>query len=192
MGGGVVSMGVHPFMLGGTNRTDHLPVGLFWVICRLKTLLPEEPFTPCTRPLGLMRRQCGLINTSPWTLMTRSGLNVLGGELVPCSYDPLTGFFRDGCCNTNEEDTGTHVICAKVTQAFLNYSRDRGNDLMTPQPAHRFAGLKAGDRWCLCALRWLEAFQAGVAPPVVLESTHQAALHYVTLEQLREFAWVPH
>ena len=124
--------------------------------------------------------------------MTGIALNVLGGELVPCSYDPLTGFFRDGCCNTSDEDAGTHVICAKVTQAFLNFSRARGNDLMTPQPAHRFAGLKPGDRWCLCALRWLEAFQAGVAPNVVLESTHQKALQYVTLEQLREFAWAPH
>jgi uncharacterized protein len=124
--------------------------------------------------------------------MTRSGLNVLGGELIPCSYDPLTGFFRDGCCNTSDEDAGTHVVCAKVTQAFLDFSLSRGNDLVTPRPEHRFAGLKAGDRWCLCALRWLEAFQAGVAPHVVLESTHQKALAYVTLEQLREFAWAPH
>ena len=124
--------------------------------------------------------------------MTRSGLNVLGGELIPCSYDPLTGYFRDGCCHTNDEDVGTHVICAKVTQAFLDFSVSRGNDLVTPRPEYRFAGLKAGDRWCLCALRWREALQAEVAPPVVLESTHEKALKYVNLAQLREFAWAPH
>jgi uncharacterized protein len=124
--------------------------------------------------------------------MTRSGLNVLGGELIPCSYDPLTGYFRDGCCNTHDEDVGTHVICAKVTQAFLDFSVSRGNDLVTPRPEYRFAGLKAGDRWCLCALRWREALQAEVAPPVVLESTHEKALKYVSLAQLRAFAWAPH
>jgi hypothetical protein len=124
--------------------------------------------------------------------MTRSGLNVLGGELIPCSYDPLTGYFRDGCCNTHDEDVGTHVICAKVTQAFLDFSVSRGNDLVTPRPEYRFAGLKAGDRWCLCALRWREALQAKVAPPVVLESTHEKALKYVSLAQLREFARAQH
>jgi len=112
-------------------------------------------------------------------------LNVLGTALVPCSYDPLTGYFRDGCCHTDVDDHGSHLICAKITQAFLDFSAARGNDLATPQPAHRFAGLRAGDRWCLCALRWQEALAAGVAPPVVLECTHARALDYVTLEQLR-------
>ena len=112
-------------------------------------------------------------------------LNVLGTALVPCSYDPLTGYFRDGCCNTDEEDAGTHVICAKVTQAFLAYSLRQGNDLITPRPEHRFAGLKPDDRWCLCALRWKEALAAGVAPPVVLASTHARALDFVTLAQLQ-------
>lgn len=111
--------------------------------------------------------------------------NVLGTPLVPCSYDPLTGYFRDGCCNTDAQDSGSHVICARVSQAFLEFSLSRGNDLFMPRPEHRFPGLKAGDRWCLCALRWKEAFEAGVAPPVVLESTHARALDYVTLEQLR-------
>lgn len=111
--------------------------------------------------------------------------NVLGTPLVPCSYDPLTGFYRDGCCKTDAQDLGSHVICARVTQAFLDFSLARGNDLVTPRPEHRFAGLRAGDRWCLCALRWREALQAGVAPPVVLECTHLRALDYVTLEQLR-------
>lgn len=112
-------------------------------------------------------------------------LNVFGAELVPCSYDPLTGYFRDGCCNTDEQDHGTHVVCARVNQQFLEFSLSRGNDLMTPRPEYRFAGLKPNDRWCLCVTRWKEAFDAGVAPPVVLESTHMVALDHVTLAQLR-------
>ena len=116
--------------------------------------------------------------------MTQDALNVLGKPLVPCSYDPLTGYFRDGCCNTNEQDQCSHVICAKMTQAFLDFSLAQGNDLITPRPEYRFKGLKAGDRWCLCALRWKAAYEAGVAPEAVLESTHIRALHYVTLEQL--------
>ena len=115
-------------------------------------------------------------------------LNVLGSALVPCSYDPLTGFYRDGCCKTDEHDAGSHVICAKVTQEFLDFSVSAGNDLSTPRPEYRFAGLKAGDRWCLCARRWQEAFQAGLAPPVVLESTHERALDFVTLAQLQTCA----
>jgi uncharacterized protein (DUF2237 family) len=115
-------------------------------------------------------------------------LNVLGSALVSCSYDPLTGFYRDGCCKTDEHDAGSHVICAKVTQEFLDFSITVGNDLSTPRPQYRFVGLKAGDRWCLCARRWQEAFQAGVAPPVVLESTHERALDFVTLAQLQTCA----
>jgi uncharacterized protein len=115
--------------------------------------------------------------------------NVLGTPLVPCSYDPLTGFFRDGCCKTDAHDHGSHVICARVTQEFLVYSLQRGNDLMTPQPEVRFVGLKAGDRWCLCANRWKEALAAGVAPPVVLECTHEKALEFVSIEDLRKHAY---
>ena len=114
--------------------------------------------------------------------------NVLGEELVACSYDPLTGFFRDGCCHTRSDDTGSHVICAKVTADFLAFSMQRGNDLSTPNPDARFRGLRPGDRWCLCALRWKEALDAGVAPPVVLQSTHERALEFVTLEQLQAHA----
>jgi uncharacterized protein len=117
--------------------------------------------------------------------MNEEPLNVLGTPLIPCSYDPLTGYFRDGCCNTDSNDQGSHVVCAKVTQAFLDFSLQQGNDLVTPRPEYRFAGLKAGDRWCLCALRWKQAFEAGVAPKVVLESTHLRALDYVTLAQLQ-------
>jgi uncharacterized protein (DUF2237 family) len=115
-------------------------------------------------------------------------LNVLGTELVPCSYDPLTGFFRDGCCNTRADDVGTHVVCAKVTADFLAYSLRRGNDLSTPRPDHRFRGLVPGDRWCLCVLRWKEALAAGMAPSVVLECTHERALDHVPLETLQAFA----
>jgi uncharacterized protein len=115
-----------------------------------------------------------------------SARNVLGGELLPCSYDPLTGYFRDGCCNTDESDQGSHLICVRVTAEFLAFSSQRGNDLVTPQPAHRFAGLKPGDRWCLCANRWREALEAGVAPPTILEGTHENALEFVTLEQLQK------
>lgn len=120
--------------------------------------------------------------------MHHNALNVLGTALVPCSYDPLTGYFRDGCCHTDEHDQGSHVVCAKVTQAFLDFSLSRGNDLITPRREFRFAGLQAGDRWCLCALRWKEAFDAGVAPPVILASTHARALDFLTLAQLQSCA----
>jgi len=116
-------------------------------------------------------------------------LNVLGTELVSCSYDPLTGWYRDGCCHTDERDVGSHVICARVTAAFLSHQFERGNDLITPRPAHRFAGLKPGDRWCVCALRWREAYHSGCAPAVVLESTHARALDFVPLEWLQAHAW---
>ena len=115
--------------------------------------------------------------------------NVLGGELQPCSYDPLTGYYSDGCCNTAEDDTGSHVICVRVSAAFLAFSKLRGNDLSTPRPEHRFRGLQAGDRWCLCALRWAEAHRAGKAPPVVLECTHEKALDFVPLDTLHAFAF---
>ena len=123
--------------------------------------------------------------------MSRAALNVLGTALVPCSYDPLTGWFRDGCCHTDDQDVGSHVICARVTTAFLNQQFERGNDLITPRPEYRFAGLKPGDRWCVCALRWREAYRAGCAPPVVMECTHAKALDYVPLEWLQANAWQP-
>jgi uncharacterized protein (DUF2237 family) len=112
--------------------------------------------------------------------------NVLGTALVPCSYDPLTGYFRDGCCNTDESDLGSHLVCVRVTREFLAFSAARGNDLSTPRPQYRFAGLQPGDRWCLCANRWREALEAGAAPPVVLESTHIKALEFVTGAQLEK------
>jgi uncharacterized protein (DUF2237 family) len=115
-------------------------------------------------------------------------LNVLGEPLVPCSDEPLTGFFRDGCCNTSQEDFGLHVVCVRVTAEFLEFSQSRGNDLSTPHPEFGFPGLKPGDQWCLCAARWQEAWEAGVAPRVLLQSTHAAALRVVKLKNLKEYA----
>ena len=115
-------------------------------------------------------------------------VNVLGGPLLACSYSPLTGFFRTGCCETSSEDLGRHVICVKVTAEFLEFSKRSGNDLSTPRPEYRFAGLNPGDRWCLCAARWLEACQAGVAPNVVLAATHKSALDVVPLQLLQAHA----
>lgn len=114
--------------------------------------------------------------------------NVLGGELLTCSLEPRTGFFRDGCCRTGPDDHGVHVVCSRVTAEFLEYSRRQGNDLMTPMPEYGFPGLKPGDAWCLCAARWQEAFAAGIAPPVVLEATSEAALRVVRLEDLQAHA----
>ena len=114
--------------------------------------------------------------------------NVLGGTLQACSFAPLTGFFRDGCCATRGEAGVAHLICVKVTAEFLQFSRERGNDLITPRPEMRFRGLKPGDRWCLHALRWLEASRAGMAPQVVLEATNEKVLEIVTLEDLKRHA----
>jgi uncharacterized protein len=114
--------------------------------------------------------------------------NVLGGRLEPCSESPRAGFYRDGCCNTGPEDLGLHVVCARMTAKFLEFSKASGNDLSTPQPDFGFPGLKPGDRWCLCAGRWREALEAGVAPPVVLSATHEEALAVVSLEDLKRHA----
>ena len=113
--------------------------------------------------------------------------NVLGERLELCSINPLTGFFRDGCCNTRREDTGSHTVCTVVTAEFLEFSRSRGNDLSTPMPAFGFPGLKPGDRWCLCP-RWQEAHEAGQAPRVVLRATHEGALLHCALADLKRFA----
>ena len=114
--------------------------------------------------------------------------NVLGTDLEPCGFDPLTGFYRDGCCDTGAEDAGVHVVCAEMTAEFLAFSVARGNDLVTPVPHFGFPGLRPGDRWCLCAPRWKEALDAGAAPQVVLESTHEETLAIVTLGVLKDFA----
>ncbi|MEL7060649.1 MAG: DUF2237 domain-containing protein [Acidobacteriota bacterium] len=118
--------------------------------------------------------------------MKRIERNVLGGELADCSHSPTTGYFRDGCCRTDSTDVGLHVVCAEMTEEFLGFTRRRGNDLSTPYGS--FPGLRVGDRWCLCAVRWAEALSAGVAPPVLLASTHERALEVVRLEDLRRHA----
>ena len=115
-------------------------------------------------------------------------VNVLGGVLVPCSTDPVTGFFRNGCCDTAPDDLGSHTVCAVMTAAFLEFSKDSGNDLSTPHPEFGFAGLKPGDRWCLCAPRWQQALAAGQAPNLILEATHRGALEYCRLEDLKRHA----
>ncbi|MGB0696887.1 MAG: DUF2237 family protein [Rhodospirillaceae bacterium] len=114
--------------------------------------------------------------------------NVLGGPLAICGLDPKTGFYRTGCCETGPEDRGSHTVCAVVTEDFLAYSKRQGNDLSTPRPEYGFAGLQPGDRWCLCAARWLEAYDAGKAPRVSLQATNRAALAIVPLDALKEHA----
>ena len=115
-------------------------------------------------------------------------LNVLGQPLVPCSFEPLTGFFRDGCCKTDEEDIGSHLVCAIVTKDFLQFSLSKGNDLITPRPEYQFPGLEAGDQWCLCLNRWIEAVQAECAPMIKLESTNIKALELVSLDFLKQYS----
>ena len=118
----------------------------------------------------------------------RPSRNVFGEPLLACSAAPLTGFYRNGCCDTGPEDRGSHTVCAVLTDAFLEFSKARGNDLSTPLPEFGFPGLKAGDRWCLCAPRWQEAFEAGRAPQVVLRATHQGALEFCALADLKRHA----
>jgi uncharacterized protein (DUF2237 family) len=118
----------------------------------------------------------------------RLPLNVLGGPLAPCSQRPLTGFYRTGCCDTGPDDLGVHTVCVVADAAFLAFSQTAGNDLSTPRPEYGFAGLQPGDQWCLCAERWVEAWQAGFAPRVVLAATHEESLEYVSLEVLRGYA----
>ncbi|MEL6282559.1 MAG: DUF2237 domain-containing protein [Pseudomonadota bacterium] len=115
-------------------------------------------------------------------------INVLGAPLEPCSTAPLTGFFRNGCCDTGPMDQGMHTVCAVVTDAFLTFSKSRGNDLSTPRPEYGFDGLKEGDRWCLCAMRWVEAYEAGVAPKVILAATHMRTLSVAPLDALKTHA----
>jgi hypothetical protein len=119
---------------------------------------------------------------------TQTARNVLGGALQPCSFDPATGFFRDGHCHTCAQDHGSHTVCAVMTADFLSFSKSRGNDLSTPMPQYDFPGLKPGDHWCLCAGRWFEAYTAGKAPQVNLKATNEAALSIVPLEALKEHA----
>ena len=121
-------------------------------------------------------------------MATTTAKNVLGGQLQSCSCSPMTGFYRDGFCRTGPDDRGMHSVCTVMTDEFLAFSRSRGNDLSTPMPEYMFPGLKAGDRWCLCLLRWQEALEAGMAPQVVLEATHISALEFIDLEDFKAYA----
>lgn len=114
--------------------------------------------------------------------------NVFGEELGACSILPMTGFYRDGCCRTGPQDSGMHIVCTEVTEQFLEFSKLKGNDLSTPNPEFDFPGLKPGDRWCVCALRWKEAMDSGYAPPVILASTHESVLEILSLEDLKKYA----
>ena len=120
--------------------------------------------------------------------MKHEAKNVLGTDLITCSTEPLTGFYRDGCCQTGFDDMGTHTVCAQMTEAFLRYTKERGNDLSTPRPEFNFPGLKPGDFWCLCATRWKEALDAGVAPKVKLEACHSKTLEIVSMADLEKHA----
>ncbi|HBN76296.1 MAG TPA: DUF2237 domain-containing protein [Planctomycetaceae bacterium] len=120
---------------------------------------------------------------------SRSGAkNVLGQPLITCSESPMTGFYRNGCCDTGAGDMGVHTVCIEATAEFLEFSKAQGNDLSTPIPQYEFPGLTPGDRWCLCAVRWKEAYEAGNAPKVILEATHMATLEFISLEELQEYA----
>jgi len=129
---------------------------------------------------------------TPWRLCharpMSDGVNVLGDPLDPCGLDPVTGFYRDGCCNSGPDDVGSHTVCAVVSREFLEHQASTGNDLSTPRPEYGFPGLQPGDRWCVCASRWLEAYADGAAAPVVLASTHVRALELIPLQTLREHA----
>jgi uncharacterized protein len=120
--------------------------------------------------------------------MAKEARNVIGTTLQSCSQDPLTGWHRDGCCRTGGGDQGVHVVCARMTEKFLEFSKKRGNDLTTPRPEYGFPGLAPGNQWCLCASRWQEAFEAGYAPDVVLEATHESALEFIDLASLQQHA----
>ena len=115
-------------------------------------------------------------------------LNIFNEPLQACSFDPVTGFFRSGCCETSEQDTGSHTVCAIMTEEFLKFSKSKGNDLSTPVPAFDFPGLNSGDRWCLCAARWLEAYEAGSAPSIIARATHRRALEIIPMEAMKEFS----
>ena len=132
--------------------------------------------------IGNNLKQCDFSNSKTMDL------NVLGTEMEACCFDPLTGYMRDGYCKTLAQDSGTHVVCAVVNKEFLDFTREKGNDLTTPIPQWRFPGLKPGDKWCLCISRWLEAEQAGVAPYIDLKATHSKALEYTSLEKLQQYA----
>lgn len=123
--------------------------------------------------------------------MKEPSLNVFGASLVVCGINPLTGAYRNGCCDTGPLDEGTHIVCAVVNDAFLAFSKSKGNDLTRPYPKHNFPGLVAGDHWCLCISRWLEAYQSGVAPQIILEACHQKILDYIDLDALKNFAFDP-
>ena len=139
-------------------------------------------------PANVAAQGCLTPNNEKKICMSVPDKNVIGEDLNACGYDPVTGFYRNGYCQTGIEDRGIHVVCAIVTQEFLEYSRTKGNDLISPRPEFNFPGLKDGDRWCLCAARWYQAYKADVAPPVLLSATHEKGGEIIPIEILKKFA----
>lgn len=163
------------------NKQVRVPV--YWwairaigLVVSFSTLAPCATGQQCERPSEEKRMEKEKASESK---------NVLGQPLQQCGCKPMTGFYRDGFCETGARDLGSHTVCAVMTEEFLTFTKGRGNDLSTPAPHFNFSGLKSGDRWCLCVSRWKEAYEAGVAPPVILEATHEGALRVVSIEQLR-------
>merc|ERR1711977_293232 len=174
-------------------NTKAMVLGLAARACSVCILLTLAFLTLVNVSLSSSEPTCGARDKAMGSIgrANVNTLNVLGGMLERCSRPggPVTGFYRDGCCTTGENDLGRHTVCSRMTAAFLSFTRERGNDLSSPAPHYGFPGLKPGDQWCLCAPRWKEAFEHGVAPPVVLEATHEAALQIVSLEALRDHAF---
>lgn len=161
----------------------------FFLFCSATTLFAQNSIKKTTKAKAA-NSTCGPVKETNARKMMESkiakhGKNVLGTDLKIAGTDPVTGYYRDGFCSTGAEDRGVHVVAAVLTDEFLQYSKSQGNDLITPFPAYGFPGLKANDKWCLCASRWKEAYDAGVAPPVILEATHEKALEFATLEALK-------
>ena len=190
----------------GSSCTDEgTLIGSIWGLSRFdhQTFIPKPAANAAKRPVSCLPSFHQGINSAvpistgrclpvaflAWlAFVLGMARNVLGKPLATCSSDPMTGFFRDGCCNTNSEDRGMHTICVEVTNTFLTFSKNVGNNLSTPAPQYGFPGLKEGDRWCLCLRRWVEAQQFGCAPLVVLEATHASVCEFVDLETLQEHA----
>jgi len=153
---------------------------LYLLLCATTTGFAQNKANPTCGPVRETHKTKIMENKT-----ANHGKNVLGTDLEIAGTDPVTGYYRDGFCSSGTDDQGVHVVAAVLTDAFLQFSKSRGNDLITPFPAYGFPGLKANDKWCLCASRWKEAYEAGVAPPVILEATHEKALEFATLEQLQ-------
>ena len=164
------------------NYFVYLALSIFWLFGTASAQSSDQCQAPSSKEVPTCEKPSSHNNKDS------NPLNVLGQALSVCSMDPKTGFFRDGTCRTAKNDHGSHVVCGVMTKKFLDFTKSKGNDLSTPVPRWDFPGLKAGDQWCLCAIRWAEAEAAGKAPPVILEGSHEKALHFVEIDTLRKYA----